>query len=363
VSSAPRRILIVRLSHLGDVVHALGVFHALRAEHPTAAIGWAVQREFADLLRGLPGLDRVFELDRTGGLGAWRALRRAIAAWGPDWAVDAQGNVKSAAATWLSGAGRKSGLARGDWRERTGSWLVPDRAARACGPHAMERMRALVQHVAPTYARTPGLRSDPAPTPRELAAARAELARVAAFAPTVLVHLAAPGDVRSWPRERFRELARALPAAGESALLVSGPAETELGRALAAELGPGASLAHWVGQRGLRALAAAMTVLAREGCVFVGCDSGPMHLAWACGLPVVCLSGPQAAHRTGPWPLSGRHAVVRARKEPACAPCFARACSHAEGPVCMTRIEADDVLAGIARAREATAAAAAAAPS
>jgi len=64
----PDRILIVRLSHLGDVVHALGVFHALHAAFPSAEIGWAVQPEFAGLLDGLPGLARVFHFERRGGL-------------------------------------------------------------------------------------------------------------------------------------------------------------------------------------------------------------------------------------------------------------------------------------------------------
>ena len=70
----PRRILLVRLSHLGDVVHALPVFHALRGAHPRARIGWAVQREFAGLLEGLPGLDEVLDFERRGGARAWLEL-------------------------------------------------------------------------------------------------------------------------------------------------------------------------------------------------------------------------------------------------------------------------------------------------
>lgn len=341
-----RRILLVRLSHLGDVVHALPVFHALRAAHPQAEVAWVVQREFADLLRGLPGLARTIEFDRRGGARAWRALRRELADFGADWAVDAQGNLKSAAVTRCSGARRRTGLARVDWRERAGAWLVPDRAAPAHGEHAIDRMRALCEHVA-----GPGtpLRFDPALTEDELALERADEPRLQEF--DALVHLATPGDVRSWPAERFVELGRAFARRGERVLFVSGPAEADLGRAVAAELAQEHGILHWTGQRGLRRLARAFTLAARASTVFVGCDSGPMHLAWATGLRVVCLAGPQDARRTGPWPVEGRHAVVRARVEPECAPCRARTCSHSDGPVCMRRVTPEDVLAAQERMR------------
>jgi ADP-heptose:LPS heptosyltransferase len=81
---------------------------------------------------------------------------------------------------------------------------------------------------------------------------------------------------------------------------------------------------------------------------FVGCDSGPMHVAWASGMPVVLLAGPQDELRTGPWPPgrngSPSHRVVRATPSPPCAPCLARVCHHPEGPVCMTRIDAADIV-------------------
>lgn len=346
-----RRILLVRLSHLGDVVHALPVFHALRAAHPEAELAWAVQREFAGLLRGLPGLARVIEFDRRGGARAWFALQRELAAFRADWSIDAQGNVKSAAAALVSGARVRTGLARADWRERAGAWLVNDRAPSAAGPHAIERMEALVRHVAGPRA---ALRFDPALSPEELARDDDGEPRAVREA-DVLLHLATPGDVRAWPPERFAELARELAARGKRVLVVSGPAEEELGRALAREL-DAPDVAHWVGQRGLRRLARAFTLGGARGAAFVGCDSGPMHLAWACGLRVVCLAGPQDARRTGPWPVpppvrgdaSGpRHAVVRARDEPACAPCLARRCTHAEGPVCMRRVASEDVIAAL----------------
>ena len=68
------RILIVRLSHLGDVVHALPLLSALRAAHPTARIAWTVQPEFADLLRDRAELDQILLFDRRGGWVGWLAF-------------------------------------------------------------------------------------------------------------------------------------------------------------------------------------------------------------------------------------------------------------------------------------------------
>ena len=129
--------MLVRLSHLGDVVHALPVFHALREAYPAAEVGWICQPEFAGLLEGLPGLSRVFRFQRRDGVGAWRRLYRELRGFRPELAVDAQGNFKSAFATWCTRAPRRVGLARADWRERAASLLVNETAPPAQGLHAI----------------------------------------------------------------------------------------------------------------------------------------------------------------------------------------------------------------------------------
>lgn len=301
-----------------------------------------IQPEFADLVRPLPALDRVVLFDRRGGAGAWWRVRRELRAFAPELCIDAQGNLKSAAATWLSGAPRRAGLARVDWRERAGARVLNDAAPPAAdATHALERMLHLARHVAGAAA----VRADEdwlALSDDERARGRAAWRERMGAAPRrpVVLQLSAPGDVRAWPVERQRELLRALAAQGRDALALSGPGEAELGAAFAREL-PDAR--HWVGQRGLRELAAFLTAAAEAGARFVGVDSGPLHLAAACGLPVVGLAGPQDPARTGPWPVPGAqspHAVVRATPAPACAPCLARRCHHAAGPVCMSELSA-----------------------
>src|SRR5688572_8623391 len=147
----PDRILLVRLSHLGDVVHALGVFHALHAAYPAAEIGWAVQSEFSGLLADLPGLARVFRFERRGGPGAWLRLRAELRAFRPDWTIDAQGNAKSGAAAWLSRAPRRVAPHRADWQEPWAAWSAGEHAPRLEPParHALQRMEVLAAHLVP----------------------------------------------------------------------------------------------------------------------------------------------------------------------------------------------------------------------
>ena len=143
---APRRIALVRLSHLGDVVLALPLFHALRERFPHAELAWVVQPEFAPLVAALPGLARTIRFDRRAGLRGWLELRRELSEFAPDLAVDAQGNLKSGFALACSGAARRVGLARADWREPLGRFALTESAARAAGEHAFERTRALCRH-------------------------------------------------------------------------------------------------------------------------------------------------------------------------------------------------------------------------
>lgn len=310
---APHRILLVRLSHLGDVVHAVPLLHALRAAHPDARLAWAVQPEFADLVRPIAGLERVFLFDRRGGLRAWRRLRRELREWRPDWSVDAQGNHKSAAVTWCSGAPVRYGLARKDWQEPFGARRLTHAAPSSYGVHAVHKLTALLERIVPDPELCFDLELDPAERAagREALASRLGAPRSPDRGREWLLHLGAPQDPRSWPAENFAALAEALAAAGDRVLVLSGPAEAEVGERVRARLtshedNRPAPIEHWIGQRGLRLLAATFTAAAARGARVVVGDSGPAHVAAACGAGVDLISGPQDPARTGPWPIAGR---------------------------------------------------------
>jgi ADP-heptose:LPS heptosyltransferase len=347
----PERILLVRLSHLGDVVHALPLFHALRACHGSARIAWVVQKEYLELIAPLPGLDRPIAFDRSGGIAAWRALRSELRRFRPDLAVDAQGNLKSAAVLLLSGAVRRMGAHTSDRREplaRLASNEHAERAPRGVA-HALDKVDMLIRAAC----------GEPAELRFDLGLSEPELRRgeelVERYLPSasegvMILQVARTGDVRSWPLPHFVSLARSLERLGRPHLLLSGPAEADCGRWIEQELPPSPLRRHWVGQGGLRELAAFFTTAARRARL-LSCDSGPMHLAAACGMPVTCLSGPQSHLRTGPWPVPGRagslqahHRVVRSPSPPVCSPCLKRRCSHPRGPVCMSELPMETVL-------------------
>lgn len=338
----------MRLSHLGDVVLALPLFHALRALFPRAELAWVVQSEFAPLLEGLPGLARVIRFERRAGLSGWLRLRDELARFAPELAIDAQGNLKSGAALACSGAARRVGLAPRDWREPLGRFAVTESAAPCAADrtHAFERTLALCRQLGYNGA----TRRDPGLSPDERLRGRARHTELASGSESVLLQLSPSADIRSWPLERCEQLARALAADGRVVLALSGPAEEAEGRQFAERTRDCELVRHWVGQRGLRELAGFFTAAAERGARYVGCDTGPTHLAAACGLPVTVLCGPHSHLRTGPWPVAepsswgaSPHRAVRAAEQPVCAPCLARRCRHPRGPVCMSALGTADV--------------------
>lgn len=333
------RILIVRLSHLGDCVHALPLFHALRERHPRAEIGWVIQREFQSLVEGLPGLSACFAFEREGGLSGYGRSWSQLGAFGAEWAIDAQGNGKSAALLLASRAHRRTGRARSDWQEPFFSGVLTDSAAPQTGPHALDATRALVRHVAPGAR----WRTDLAILDEERAHAREWLhAQGAPTSPSLVLHLSRPSDIRAWPAEYCARLVELCRARGQSVLCVRGPQEATHFAELDARFAGDAGVLHWRERADLRRLAALLEVLRDSGAVFVGPDSGPIHLAAASGLRTLCLAGPQTHERTGPQP--GRS--LRRADGPVCAPCLQRECTHDSGPICM-QISPQEVLAAL----------------
>jgi ADP-heptose:LPS heptosyltransferase len=298
-SSTPERILVVRLSHLGDIAQAIPLIHALRSRWPSAEIGWAVQPEFAGLIEPLA---TVLPFDRRGGLGAWRSFRSATRRFGADLVIDAQGNWKSAFAALIATRGprpcRRVAFARSQWQEPLAAQLLrPELAPPSSGPHLVQRALDLAAHVTgqPVSARL-----DPALTGEELDRG-AHLLSPGNGATPVLLHPGVAGDPRSWPTASFGQLAEELLQRGVAVSVISGPGEEAAGRELQRAL-PQAH--HIVGQRGLRTLAAAFRAAAEQrGCLVAG-DSGPSHVAASVGLPVVLIAGPEDPAKTGPWPPS-----------------------------------------------------------
>jgi lipopolysaccharide heptosyltransferase I len=304
-----QRILLVRTSALGDVVHALPVLAALRRALPRARIGWVVEQGMAPLLAGHPDLDDLVVVR----LRAWRRAPLRPATWGevggllsvldrfaPDVALDLMGNHKAGILAALSFADRRVGASRRHRREPSSTIWLTERVAPA-GLHAVDRALSLLGALGLPAAPADfgGERLFPVVPP----AARALLeAREGDFA---LLHPGAGWANKRYPPAAWGEAARRLAAAGGPPTWVAtAPGEEGLAAAIAA-VGGGA--ARPVPAPDLPTLAA----LARRAALVLGGDSGPLHLAHALGAPVLMVMGPTDPERTGPYGAPERALVRR----------------------------------------------------
>lgn len=318
--SAPRAVLIVRLSSIGDVIHALPAYVALRRAWPETAFGWAVEPAAADLVRRLPV--RVHPVDTPSWKrrplapathGALRRLRRELRDPGYDLAVDLQGLLKSAVVARLAGP-RVLGYGAPDTREPLARWLYRRRATPAPrGCHMIERGLHLAAFATGRPTGPPAFPTLHDRDDDEYVDHRLADGGITSF---VLLHCAANWPSKRYPAERWIEIGRALHArTGEQVLWSWGPGEEADVAALAARAGSGNRPAFPTRLPQLAALVARARLV-------VGGDSAPLHLAVACRTPVVGLFGPTDPGRTGP--LDPADGVVR-RVLP-CSHCHARRC-------------------------------------
>jgi lipopolysaccharide heptosyltransferase I len=273
--AAPQRLLVIRLSAFGDVIHTIPAVVALREALPHIEIAWAVEPPYAELVETVARVKPIrvslkrWSLARIGA--AWRDVR------GFSTAIDFQGLIKAALIARASGAAERYGFARDVIREKPAAWFVNRPATIDRSKHVVEWNVELARTFAPAIARVPEVDFTPfASDPR------GELARVA----NRVVLLPGAGKAgKQWPVERFAELARRL---GSDALVVWGPGEEPLARAIGAEVAPATNF---------RELAFVLKSARRV----IGADTGPLHLAAALGTPLIGLYGPTDPARNGPY--------------------------------------------------------------
>lgn len=332
---ASARVLVVRLGAIGDVANAVVLASALKERTPDVHIGWAVHALAAPLVRGHPAVDRVHLWDRKGGLTAFRALVHEVRAERYDLAVDLQRILKSAVLARLSGARRVLGFDRRRTKEGSG-WLTTERIPP--GDPTGHMVTQYLEFATALDAFPREVRHD---LPVDAAAEAWAEARVQALggAP-ILVNVGASKPANRWLPERFGALARGLTVEpGGPVVLVGGPDDRVIAARAAALAGK--AVHDLVGETTLPQLLS----LCRRARLFVGCDTGPMHLAAAVGLPVVALFGPADPRRTGPWSPSGsRHVVLR--ESPPCAPCNRKTCNQVRH-VCMEDLPVERVLGAV----------------
>ncbi len=305
--ASPQRVLIVRLGSMGDVIHALPAVAMLRQAFPEAQIGWAIEPRWSALLSAgssplprspqQPLLDRIHLVDTRGwrrsltSRPTWRDIRAAyddLRRRSYDMAIDFQGAWKSALLALLSGAPHRVGFRQ----PREGpAVLFYSQAIIARGRHIVEQNISL----AGALMSSPALSQKPCfPLPHDPAAEAALRHRLPRqMKDFVILNPGAGWGAKCWPAERYAAVARALAGWGLSSLINCGPGE----EALAMEVEQASAGAA----QPIPCSLTELIELTRHARIFVGGDTGPMHLAAALGVPVVALFGPTDPSRNGPF--------------------------------------------------------------
>lgn len=289
--ATPQRILITRLSAVGDCVQTMPLACALRDLFPQAYIAWIVERAAAPLVETLAEIDRVLVVPKKvlrSPRSIWR-IRRELRAERFDLVLDPQSLVKSAGLAWLSGARQRIGFAPPVGRE-IAPWLNSHRVL----SHAVHRIDRYLELLQPLDVTLPprrfGLRLPPA-AEQFAAEATAEKPLRESFA---VLNQGAGWDSRLWPTDRFAAVARQLAAWGVGSLVTwGGRRERAWAEEVVAAAGGAAIIAP---PTSLLELAA----IIRRATLFLGADTGPLHLAAALGTPCVGLFGTTRCQETGP---------------------------------------------------------------
>jgi heptosyltransferase-1 len=277
------RILIVKPSSLGDVVHTLPTVNLIRRRHPDAHIAWLINRELTSLLKKCPVINEIIEFprhDHAKLLALVSRLRKGKF----DLVVDLQGLLRSGMMTWMTGAPRRIGLS--DARE--GSRLFYTEIVNVPRAHAVDRYLLAANH----------LGCDISPVEFPLGLPDAPRSTLHAPRPLIAVNPLARWETKLWGDDNFSALLDHLPT-GRVVLIGS---RSERDRIARINRDRARNLA---GELDLYELAE----LYRQCVVAISNDTGPMHLAAAVGTPVIALFGPTDPALVGPY--GPGHVVIR----------------------------------------------------
>lgn len=291
------RILVVRLGAIGDVVRVLPSLHALRAGFPSAQIDWAVETKSKDIVEGHPDLDSVHVFDRSPvlseSIGNFLRFCRTIKRSRYDIVVDFHGVFKSGAILWASGAPDRYGFAAPRAREL--SHLVTNRKKKLSGDllNRVEENLQLCELLAPR----PGAVEFALHVSDEIHSEIDGYFEETFGAGKLVVAMHVPMDrhEKRWPHANFAGLADLLLADGRFEVVMTwGPGQLDDVHKVLAEsrrhpyVAPEmADLKHYMG-------------LISRADLYFGCDTGPMHIAYAMGTPVVVLFGGTKPEQHGP---------------------------------------------------------------
>jgi len=322
------KILVIKLGAIGDVVHTLPAVSMIRRHLPASYIAWVAERGGpASLLGDNPCLDRVIEIDSKGWRNRWsepqtrQAISKVVGMLQSelfDIALDFQGLLKSAVIGKLSRAPRRIGFSIGALREPASAVLLSERVSVDDRQHVIYKNLRLVEHLGiPIEGR---LDFPIAVTPEDERFSETEISRLGGR-----IAMLNPGGgwrTKLWSTKDYALIAdRLWSAFGLPTIVTFGPGEEQLARDVVEGTRSNAAVALSVTLKQLFALA-------RRTSIFIGGDTGPLHLAAAAGAPIVGIYGPTSSIRNGPLGRHGREPVVERRDLECRVDCYRRRCGH-----------------------------------
>jgi len=269
------KLLVIRLSAFGDVVHTIPAVVALRDALPNIEIAWAVEPAYAQLVETVAGVKAIRVSLKQWSLTRIAEARRNVR--GYDDVIDFQGLIKSALIARASGASRRYGFAKDVIREKPAAWFINRPVSIVSSRHVVDWNLDLARACAPAITRVPAV--DFAPFAEDPSG------KLGALGNRIVILPGAGRPEKQWPVDRFAELARRL---GSDALVAWGPGEEPLARAIGAEVAPATTFRE-------------LAFLLGQARLVIGGDTGPLHLAAALGVPVAGLYGPTDPARNGPY--------------------------------------------------------------
>jgi lipopolysaccharide heptosyltransferase I len=340
-----KSILIVKLGSIGDIVHTLPALAALRRTFAGVRIDWLVETRCRDILLDNPALDELIEVDtlrwrrRLHSAGTWKEIAaslRRLRGRRYDVVFDFQGLVKSGLMAWLARSPRRIGFERGRLRESfsavfTNEWIaVPFERG-----HVIDKNLSLLKAVGIDTREREFPIEVPGGLDEKASRALDELDLSDDF---VIINPGGGWVTKIWDPKRYGELASEIKRLFDlPSLVLWGPGEDALARSVVASSGGAAQMAPPTELRDL-------IPYVRRARLFVGGDTGPLHIASALRVPVVALFGPSDPVQNGPfWE---EDLVVW--KSVACSPCYKRRCPGF-GTVCLTSMEVPEVLDAVRR--------------
>jgi lipopolysaccharide heptosyltransferase II len=351
LTKSPVRILLVRLREIGDVVFTTPALAALRHHFPHARVSYLVEPLAAPVVSSNPHIDEVIVAPRTHLLPDL-ALGLRLRAARYDLAIDFHGGPRASLLTWLSGAPVRVGYA-----VPGRAWMYTRRVdrPRAMRPrHAVRNQWDLLEAVgiAPADADTFAVEM---PVDAAAATAVADRLTTAGLASTdriIVIHVSAGNPFRRWPQRSFAEVVAALVSrhADATVIVMSGPSERDAARRVIdearAQLPPESrrrvpSIADWS--------LSELRALLERAALFIGGDSGPLHIAATSAVPIVAVYGPTLPVRSAPWRDVRLVTESVEGGDLECRPCDQRACVPGDFR-CLTRISSEAVIAAAERA-------------